>query len=329
MIVKDVSFTPYYLKLLCLANRLDPYHKKCEQVRDRIRREQSGYIGEKRVLYPLKKLDFPNFVLHNTRLQTVFSNKHFQMDFLLVTSNFILIIESKNMSGEVMMKEGSHQIFHHDKAYDDPINQVEEQKFQLVNWLEQRSYGKVPIETVVVMTSPNVRMNIHPSHEEHVKKIIPLAKLPAYIRTVNEQYNQRVLSINNARQLAYYFKECHEDYDPDILERFGVASEELLQGVTCEKCKFLTMVMSNLRWRCTKCGHVSRDGVHTAFKDYYLLKGNTIINREFMQFTGITSRHTAKSMLNKFSVKKEGIKRSTRYFLDFNYERDFNYLKKK
>ncbi|MDQ0353061.1 hypothetical protein J2R98_002922 [Alkalibacillus filiformis] len=242
MIIKDISFTPYYLKLLCLANRLDPYHAKYEQVKDRIKREHSGYIGEKRVLYPLKKLTFPNFILHNIRLQAAFSNKHFQMDFILVTPNFILIIESKNMSGDVVMHEGSHQLFHHDKAYDDPLNQVEEQKFQLVNWLAQTNYGQIPIETVVVMTSPNVRMNIHPSHQQHIKKIIPLAKLPAYIRRVNEHYNQSILLVGTARQLAYYFKECHEDHEPDILGRFGVNFDELIQGVTCEKCNFITIV---------------------------------------------------------------------------------------
>ncbi|GEN46579.1 nuclease-related domain-containing protein [Alkalibacillus haloalkaliphilus] len=327
MIVKDISFTPYYLKLLGLANRLDPYHKKYEQVRDRIRREQSGYIGEKRVLYPLKKLDFPNFVLHNTRLQTAFSNKHFQMDFLLVTSNFILIIESKNMSGEVMMKEGSHQIFHHNQTYDDPLNQVEEQKFQLVNWLEQRSYGKVPIETVVVMTSPNVRMNIHPSHEEHVKKVIPIAKLPAYIRTVNERYNQRVLSINNARQLAYYFKQCHEDYDPDILERFGVASEELVKGTYCNKCGLLTMRMIRKRLECIKCGLRDQGAAIHSLKDYYLLRGNEITNSEFSDFSGIESRHTVRNILQDAGLQKVGSRRHTKYLLNYDYEKDFDYLK--
>ncbi|GAA0449838.1 nuclease-related domain-containing protein [Alkalibacillus silvisoli] len=327
MIVKDISLSPYHLKLLSLANRIDPYHAKHQLIKDRLKREQSGYFGETRVLYPLNKLTFQNFILHNVRLQTVSLNKHFQMDFILVTRNFILIIESKNFSGEVNMHEGSHQISHYDKAYDDPLNQVTEQKFQLNNWLEQREYEHIPIETVVVMTNPNVRMKIHPSHQQHIKKMIPIAKLPGYIRRIHEHYSHPILSTSSARQLAQLFKQSHEDYEPDILNHFDILFDGLLQGVRCEKCKFLTMVMNNLRWRCTKCGHVCRDGVHTALKDYYLLNGNRITSSEFIRFTGINSRHTARNILNKYASSKEGNRRSTIYSLDFDYEKDFNYLK--
>ncbi|MDQ0353060.1 hypothetical protein J2R98_002921 [Alkalibacillus filiformis] len=45
-----------------------------------------------------------------------------------------------------------------------------------------------------------------------------------------------------------------------------------------------------------------------------------------MQFTGITSRHTARNMLQKYAQDQTGKGRYTKYRLKFDYKTDFDYL---
>ena len=56
----------------------------------------SGWIGEKRIDYPLSKLDFKKVICHSLRLP--YYETYFQIDTLLLTSRFFLIIEIKNHS---------------------------------------------------------------------------------------------------------------------------------------------------------------------------------------------------------------------------------------
>lgn len=127
--------SPHILMLLALQHRLPTRHERYPQIQKKVRNEFAGFHGEKRLLYPLSK--FPSYckVLPNIRLN--FYSNHFQMDFILISSKFILILESKYYSDDLLFDETVHQVIQTKgeefKVFEDPVLQAEEQAFQLTN----------------------------------------------------------------------------------------------------------------------------------------------------------------------------------------------------
>lgn len=113
----------------------------------------AGYRGEQSVhsiLAVLPKNEY--FIFHDLRL---LGKPHpFQMDLLILSSFFFLILEVKNMAGELYFDDDFKQIIRtiHDQneAFDDPILQINLQRKKLLNWLSTKKIPPIPIEVLVV-----------------------------------------------------------------------------------------------------------------------------------------------------------------------------------
>ncbi|WP_170158534.1 nuclease-related domain-containing protein [Aquisalibacillus elongatus] len=155
MIIKNHSHSPYHLQLESLVGRASQ-----QKIEKPLYQERSGYFGERALDYPLKKVQFPHFTTHHVRLEN--DQIGFQMDSVLWTPRYDLIIEAKDYTGHLTFNEGFNQIIQRKlvagkeeiNVYDDPVLQVEEQKLQLELWLEAEGQFFPPIETLVVMTNP-------------------------------------------------------------------------------------------------------------------------------------------------------------------------------
>ncbi len=91
------------LQLISLLSRSparDPEHSKHAQILSRLNNLEAGFYGEEVVEYQLRYLPKERFhILHNVRLS--YQNLHFQTDFLLLSPHFYLILEVKNITGEL------------------------------------------------------------------------------------------------------------------------------------------------------------------------------------------------------------------------------------
>ncbi|WP_186807128.1 nuclease-related domain-containing protein [Tenuibacillus multivorans] len=291
---------------------------------DVLNRERAGFNGERQLKYPLSKLDLKFDHLHCVRLN--YNSSFFQMDALLITPRFILIIEVKNYRDEVIFKEFD-QVLHRDKVYQDPVSQVEEQKYQLEMWLQMNGFTQIPVETVVVMVNPRVLLKTSSENTIHQEKVVTLPRLASKIREISNQFPHEYLKISEMKQLGQLILDAHTDYIPDILKLYKINAHELMPGFICPQCGILGMKMYKKRLECPTCGLRSADAFMTALKDYFLLVGREITNGEFRRFTGVESTNTAKGMLTRADLTKKGKGRHTKYLLNFNYERDFDYLK--
>ncbi|MFJ7407793.1 MULTISPECIES: hypothetical protein [unclassified Lysinibacillus] len=77
--------------------------------------------------------------------------------------------------------------------------------------------------------------------------------------------------------------------DPNVLQR----------GVFCENCGHFGMKKQKRSWFCHSCQHQSTDAHVQALKDYYMLVGDTITNRDCREFLKIDSEYIAKRLLQK------------------------------
>ena len=68
-------------------------------IKNKINRLSYGLMGEKNVAYELKNSHMPILILHNLYLE--FNGLTAQIDFVVVSEKFILVIECKNLVGEI------------------------------------------------------------------------------------------------------------------------------------------------------------------------------------------------------------------------------------
>ncbi|MGP4071564.1 nuclease-related domain-containing protein [Piscibacillus sp. B03] len=324
MILKELHLPPYLLQLEAFIRRLTSHFENYTMVQDQLSREYAGYYRESQLRYQLSKMNFQHDIIFQIRLP--FNGYYFQIDCLLLTPRFFLIIEAKNYRDQVEFNE-FNQVLHKDKIYQDPVLQAEEQKYQLQMWLEMIGASSISVETLVTMT--NSQALLKSSVSKYQDKVITLPKLSSKIRELSELYKTPVMSISDMKWVGSQMVANHQNYIADVFKRFRVNESVLQRGIVCPKCGVLGTKIFQLRFECPNCQLRSSDAYMTALKDSFLLGKKEITNREFRQFTGIQSHSTTRDLLARSGLKQLGQRRGTRYQLDFDYKRDFDYLKRK
>ncbi|WP_198507999.1 nuclease-related domain-containing protein, partial [Bacillus sp. FJAT-42315] len=104
MIMKPRSKPLLLSKLEILMNRLPKRHSQMAAIEEVYGRHQAGYRGEQTVDYFLREVKRNDvFILHDIRLPAG-EYSFFQIDTVLLTPNFFLIMEVKNYSGQLLFK---------------------------------------------------------------------------------------------------------------------------------------------------------------------------------------------------------------------------------
>lgn len=100
MYIKPRSIPLNVLFCHALIPRLRPDHPKIPQLEREIRSYMSGYRGEKATEFHLTFLDDKKHHLFGG-LRLPHEQHYFQMDTPILTRKYILILETKNMGGEL------------------------------------------------------------------------------------------------------------------------------------------------------------------------------------------------------------------------------------
>ncbi|MGM8215116.1 nuclease-related domain-containing protein [Bacillaceae bacterium W0354] len=329
MHLNDVKILPFQLQLEQMFMRTPEGHAQFSYVEELLARERSGYFGEQQLKYPLGKLNFPHYVLHQIRLP--YHQNFFQMDTFLYTTRYGVIMDSKNYAGEITFSKDFNQVIQRksstNQVYDDPVLQVQEQKYQLQLWLEQHDFPELPIVPLVVIT--NSRALLKTSDREYYQnRIISLPRLASKLREIDQHFKHEVLTMGQARSLGKVMLRENTPYVADIFARTKVHPNEISVGGICYECGSLSVKRVNRNWQCMQCGVRSRDAHTYMLKDYFLLFGSEITNRQFRWFTGLESSAAAKQLLNRAGLEYTGNTSNRVYHLNFKYFNDFEYIKK-
>lgn len=104
MILKLRDIPIVMLKTEALSRRLAEHHFKKKEVEKHAKNLRAGYNGEKALDFTLGFLpEAPYIILHNLRIHD--GSGFFQIDTLILSPQFILITEVKNISGTVTYDE--------------------------------------------------------------------------------------------------------------------------------------------------------------------------------------------------------------------------------
>ncbi|MED1204551.1 nuclease-related domain-containing protein [Heyndrickxia acidicola] len=126
MVVKERKIPIKIQKIEALLRRIPITHPKRPLMEEELAKSYAGYRGEQSLDYHFKFLPEKNYlILHDLRLN---NNEHsyFQVDSLLMSSKFLVIIEAKNISGSIIFDDHFNQLIRtingKEEAFSDPIS---------------------------------------------------------------------------------------------------------------------------------------------------------------------------------------------------------------
>lgn len=279
----------------------------------------AGFNGEKAIDYYLRKL--PNndyFILHGLRLKI--NLDYFQIDTLILTEKYALIIEIKNIAGELYFDTKFNQLIQTTpeggvKGYQNPIQQARYQKQDLEKLFQNKEI-LLPIEYLVTFSKPSTIIKTNSQYA--ISRIIHAQYLIEEIERLNEKYKMVVHEKKTVKRMAKILIKLHCPETYDILKVYDLTQKDVKKGVCCINCGYLPMKRVYGSWICQNCGLNDVNAHISAIEDYFLLVDTQLTNQNFREFTYLKSDQTAKRLLNKMNLPYKGILRGRFYYQDVN-----------
>lgn len=275
---------------------------------------KSGMNGENHLNSLLNRINFKfdYFIFHDLHLK---STDYFQMDSLILTPYYAIILEMKNISGNITIRNNHPQLERvlpsgQSDYFKNPIGQVIEMADLFNDFLEMRNI-QLPIYSAVVFKDANRSLKF----EETTIPILGLQELPHFIRTRPRM--KKVLNPLTLVNLIETLLEKHLDYNPfPLTKNYSINPEDIITGVICSQCQNVRMERILRGWTCRNCGINSKTAHIDALADYSMLISHKINNKECCRFLH-TECKVATEILRNSKMKKSGSKKRMEYFFDY------------
>ncbi|MED4454338.1 nuclease-related domain-containing protein [Metabacillus fastidiosus] len=326
MIIKKHEQPLYLQQLEALLRRLPCEHRKRVQIQEAYNKSIAGYKGEQSLQFPLSYLREDQYLIfYDLRLSN--GAYFFQLDTLILSKKYFLIIEVKNITGNLYFDLELNQLIrsadNKEEAFPDPLAQVSYQRIQLGLWLEKLGFTGIPIETLIVIANTRSVIKVSNKTCDLSQKIIHSQIIPIRVNKLDKTYSIESLAMNNLHFLAKQMLSKHIPLRQNILKRFQVHASELLNGVQCDYCLKLPIERIHGSWLCKVCMKTSKNAHIKALKDYSLLIDTTINNKEGRHFLKVSSEDVVKRLFQTIPLEAEGMNKGRRYKLLFDILNNF------
>lgn len=274
---------------------------------------QKGLNGERKLDYHLLLLRDDYSVINDISFK--YQNAIFQIDSLIISDYAIYIIDSKSIQGEITFQTNLEQLiqtYHNkEKSFKYPITQLENIKFQLMQWLERRKISGLPIYYFVSIADSSTILKVI-GDENYIRRIVTFAEnIPFFIMRKNSELEKQYKPQKRLRnRIVSTIMNEYKDLYIDLAKQYSIHKNEILPGVVCKKCYLLKTTYKKGTWTCSHCGYKDRTGYVRALRDYFILFGDGISNKEARRFLRVPYRTTVTRILKRSNLvyKKESRK---------------------
>lgn len=318
LIAKERIIPLRILKNEALLKRLPLDYPKRHWIEQDLTLRKPGFHGEVAIEYYINQLPAKEYtVLHNLRLPS--GQNNFEIDTLLLSPHFALILEIKNYKGTLYFDSKFNQLIRifngKEDGFSDPIPQAERQKTELGKWLASKKIS-LPIDYLVVISKPSTIIKVDPNYYLAFQKVLHAHELLNRIEKIRRRYTEEKLTLKERKKLAKLLLKNHDILSYNALEYFQIPETALLTGVHCPSCGALPILRVRGIWQCPKCDVKSKDAHIQALKDYFLLINSSISNQQFRDFVHLQSPNTAKKMLTSLNLPYSGENKCRKYHSD-------------
>lgn len=315
MIIKKRGIDHHLEGLQALYRRLPDCHPLREMIDKKIGMKIAGIRGESKLVKVFENYTFLDeiYILHDL---SFYSTGRAQIDCLVITPNFALILEVKNIAGEMSFLMGTGQISRvldngQIDHFESPMVQIDRNSDLLFDLFRLKDIH-MPILGAVVLSNATQKVNVQPNHYP----VLFLGEIPSFIK--RQIKNHTIIEPNQAKKIAEMLVNEHQPFNPfPICDRWHVDTACLKKGVFCTKCSEGMMKRHFGRWVCDECLHRDSFAHIQAIKEWFMLIGGVITNKECREFMSIQSPQLVTRMLKEINLTVEGRGRSTTYKMGF------------
>lgn len=318
MFYKPVNIPYYLLQYEAYARRLRS-GSLLNSIESQIKNYRSGYNGERSLEPMLAELPDKNFLIfHDLRLSN--NLYFFQIDYLILTSAFFLILEVKNIAGTLQLNFATHKLTRSYngkiETFQDPTVQSSVLCQQLQDWLSIHcdSIPVIPVLDLVVFSSPGTYITFVNGTPEQEMGVIRGPAVKQKILSFTNEYGAASLNSKSFKNLPQQLIVANNPKTIDLIANKTVPAEELIKGVRCPSCSHIPMTRIAQNWHCPICGQASPKAYISALEDFRLIYGPKITNRQCKEFLGLDSMTTSKYLLRSVHPTSIG-KNSNRIYL--------------
>jgi hypothetical protein len=225
-----------HLETLIELNEHAPANIKL-QIEQDIRNLEAGRIGEENVAFELNNSFMPIIVLHDLNLEH--EGLKAQIDFMVITAKVTLIIECKNLYGDIEVN--SNGDFIRTTTYKgktkregiySPITQ-NDRHMELIKAVRRTAKSNFLLRTffdknfeenyksVVVLANPKTVIDLKKAKKEVKNKIIRCDQLVDYMKKLYKESKNEPSFEKHMFELAEYFISLHKPNKTDYLKKYG------------------------------------------------------------------------------------------------------------
>lgn len=314
MIIKKRGIDHHLEGLQALFKRLPESHPLRDTIDKKIGMKTAGIRSEIKLAKVFENYTFLDeiYILHDV---SFYSTGRAQIDCLVITPNFILILEVKNIAGDMSFLVGTGQISRvlengQIDHFESPMVQIDRNSDLLFDWFRLKAIH-MPILGAVVLSNSSQKVNVQPNQYP----VLFLGEIPSFIK--RQIKNKNTIEPNQAKTIAEMLVEAHQPFNPfPICDRWHVDTACLKKGVFCTNCSEGMMKRHFGRWVCEECFHRDSYAHIQAIKEWFMLVGGEISNKNCREFLGIQSRQLVTRMLKEMNIIVEGTGKKTKYKME-------------
>lgn len=307
---------------------MKPTSSEYREVYKKFDSRRAGYNGECNVDRHISKLSPTKdvVVLQDINLQ-INPNWFIQIDTLIITNKYILILEVKSYKGTLHFEDNPYALI---QIVDDdsivrrcPQLQALGYVEGLKEWLGRQGFT-IPIYVNLVLGYPTAQVKTPPK----LIQLIQAEEVPLRVRDLNRKMSP-VLSSEEVHILKDLLRSAN---DPFLIfpltTYYRIDSSKVRPGIICDKCGTLLSKHNHIYWFCRSCLVVSKDAPKKGIVDWLMIMQTTISNEECRTWLGLKDKYAASYLLRHSTLEKIGDNRARRYRFK-NNSRDIPLLLKR
>lgn len=229
-----------------------------------------------------------------------------QMDGLLLTERCAIIIESKNINGQLHFDDKTGEFFRINAAGEKTV--MEDPRVQLnkhVRFLKQFFQMKkinLPVTGLIVFTAKDCEFASKP----HRASICKTYQMVEYLLKILQAFSHEAGQIKLPKLKKMILTNQTPYRQSPLCTYYFIDPNDLRPGVYCRQCKSLSMRRDKRSWICSRCSARDPSAHLLAIQEYFTFVEPEITNRKLREFCGLASRTVAKRLLIQLDLESTG-----------------------
>lgn len=305
---------PKALAIECLLKRISSNHKEREYLENQLHRATAGIRGEGKMVKKFREFSYDGNYWPVWDLNMELGEWAVQIDGLLLTDRCAIVLDSKNVSGEIHYDPVNEEYYR--KAMpggeiltmDNPVFQLNKHIHFIRKWFSLHKIN-LPVTGLIVYTANNCVFKTKPTDalicktyqmNQYLYQILRDSPQTAVSRSLED-----IGKLIAANQVPFKLSPLSEFYKINL--------RDVKTGVYCNECFSHRMQRVKKSWICAACGNKDAAADRLAVQEYFSLIDRELTNRKFREFSGVSDSDVVKRILRKFDLEISGDRKTRVY----------------